>query len=226
MEKSTFEYYRSFESKENAKVFTEFLTENEVEFLVDSPEVLIDKSIVGTGFLPKITLKIKSQDFEKVNELIAAQVEDTDIAAEGDYLNELNNEELTDILKNPDEWSIEDGIVAKKILAERGITYSDTEISTFKNDKLQQIRVGKKASPLTLILYFLCILVGFYIGIFFTLAGIGMGYYYGYGTSTDINGKKYFAYDKETQRYGKIILYVGLVGFIVQLLLLYRLSQI
>jgi hypothetical protein len=53
-----------------------------------------------------------------------------------------------------------------------------------------------------------------------------MGYYYGYGTSTDINGKKYFAYDKETQRYGKIILYVGLVGFIVQLLLLYRLSQI
>jgi hypothetical protein len=226
MEKSTFEYYRSFESKENAKVLTEFLTENEVEFLVDSPEVLIDKSIVGTGFLPKITLKIKSQDFEKVNELIAAQVEDTDIAAEGDYLNELNNEELTDILKNPDEWSIEDGIVAKKILAERGITYSDTEISTFKNDKLQQIRVGKKASPLTLILYFLCILVGFYIGIFFTLAGIGMGYYYGYGTSTDINGKKYFAYDKETQRYGKIILYVGLVGFIVQLLLLYRLSQI
>jgi hypothetical protein len=226
MEKSTFEYYRSFESKENAKVLTEFLTENEVEFLVDSPEVLIDKSIVGTGFLPKITLKIKSQDFEKVNELIAAQVEDTDIAAEGDYLNELNNEELTDILKNPDEWSIEDGIVAKKILAERGITYSDTEISTFKNDKLQQIRVGKKASPLTLILYFLCILVGFYIGIFFTLAGIGMGYYYGYGTSTDINGKKYFAYDKETQRYGKIILYVGLVGFIVQLFLLYRLSQI
>jgi hypothetical protein len=226
MEKSTFEYYRSFESKENAKAFTEFLTENEVEFLVDSPEVLIDKSIVGTGFLPKITLKIKSQDFEKVNELIAAQVEDTDIAAEGDYLNELNDEELTDILKNPDEWSIEDGIVAIKILAERGITYSDTEISTFKNDKLQQIRVGKKASPLTLILYFLCILVGFYIGIFFTLAGIGMGYYYGYGTSTDINGKKYFAYDKETQRYGKIILYVGLVGFIVQLLLLYRLSQI
>ena len=226
MEKSTFEYYRSFESKENAKAFTEFLTENEVEFLVDSPEVLIDKSIVGTGFLPKITLKIKSQDFEKVNELIAAQVEDTDIAAEGDYLNELNNEELIDILKNPDEWSIEDGIVAKKILAERGITYSDTEIATFKNDKLQQIRVGKKASPLTLILYFLCILVGFYIGIFFTLAGIGMGYYYGYGTSTDINGKKYFAYDKETQRYGKIILYVGLVGFIVQLLLLYRLSQI
>jgi len=226
MEKSTFEYYRSFESKENAKAFTEFLTENEVEFLVDSPEVLIDKSIVGTGFLPKITLKIKSQDFEKVNELIAAQVEDTDIAAEGDYLNELNDEELTDILKNPDEWSIEDGIVAKKILAERGITYSDTEISTFKNDKLQQIRVGKKASPLTLILYFLCILVGFYIGIFFTLAGIGMGYYYGYGTSTDINGKKYFAYDKETQRYGKIILYVGLVWFIVQLLLLYRLSQI
>jgi hypothetical protein len=144
MEKSTFEYYRSFESKENAKAFTEFLTENEVEFLVDSPEVLIDKSIVGTGFLPKITLKIKSQDFEKVNELIAAQVEDTDIAAEGDYLNELNDEELTDILKNPDEWSIEDGIVAKKILAERGITYSDTEIATFKNDKLQQIRVGKK----------------------------------------------------------------------------------
>lgn len=226
MEKSTFEYYRSFESKENAKAFTEFLTENEVEFLVDSPEVLIDKSIVGTGFLPKITLKIKSQDFEKVNELIAAQVEDTDIAAEGDYLNELNDEELTDILKNPDEWSIEDGIVAKKILAERGITYSDTEIATFKNDKLQQIRVGKKASPLTLILYFLSILVGFYIGILFTLAGIGMGYYYGYGTSTDINGKKYFAYDKETQRYGKIILYVGLVGFIVQLLLLYRLSQI
>jgi hypothetical protein len=224
MEKSTFEYYRSFESKENAKAFTEFLTENEVEFLVDSPEVLIDKSIVGTGFLPKITLKIKSQDFEKVSELIAAQVEDTDIAAEGDYLNELNDEELTDILKNPDEWSIEDGIVAKKILAERGITYSDTEIATFKNDKLQQIRVGKKASPLTLILYFLSILVGFYIGILFTLAGIGMGYYYGYGTSTDINGKKYFAYDKETQRYGKIILYVGLVGFIVQLLLLYRLS--
>jgi hypothetical protein len=223
MKNSKFEYYRSFENEENAKEFTDFLTENEVGFLLDSPEVLIDKSIVGTGFLPKITLKIKSQDFKKVNDLIAAQIEDTDIAAEGDYLNDLNNEELTDILKNPDEWSIEDGIVAKKILVERGITYSDTEISTFKNDKLQQIRAGKKASPLTLILYFLCILVGFYVGIFFTLAGIGMGYYYGYGTSTDINGEKYFAYDKETQRYGKIILYVGLVGFFIQLFLLYRL---
>ena len=219
-ENSNLEYYRSFESTQDANDFIALLKQHEIKFLLESSKVILDETIVGTALLPKAILKLHPTDFERVNNLIKHQFENATIEIQGDYLNQLDNNELTDILKNPDEWSIEDGIVAKRILQKRGIIYTEQQIEEFKKEKLENLRKGKKASNVALILYSLGILIGLFLHFILVMAGIGMGYYYAFGKSTDIEGKKYFIYDEQTRFYGKIMFYGGIAVIIIQLTLL------
>ena len=218
MQKTKFEYYRSFETAEDSKTLVELLKSNDIEYLLEAPEILIDKAIVGSGLLPKAILKLKTSDFSRVNELLETEIENAEISVQDDYLNQLENEELIEILENPDEWSIEDRVVAQKILQERGIEYSKAEIEQLKEQKLSAIRKGKSASTIWLLAYFFAIMIGIYFSVFFVIAGIGMGYYYAFGKSTDMNGDRYFVYDTRTRYYGKLILVGGFIGVIIQLL--------
>ena len=220
---NSFKFYRDFHNVEEAKSFIKILEDNEILFSADTSEAIIDETIVGTGLLPKAIIKLLPVDFQKVNALIDRHLKDMSFDNFKDHhLNQLDDDELIEILEKPDEWSIENSSISKIILKERGIEMSEEKILNLRQSRLANIRKGKKASRTSLFLYFLAVPLGLFTNIIFTIAGVGMGYYYAYGKSTDIDGNSYYIYDEETQKFGRIILNGGLIFLFIGILLLFE----
>lgn len=226
LEKKDFKFYKSFHNVEEAKEFAKILDKNNILYLAESTETILDESIVGTGMLPKVVIKILPKDFKKVNGFIAYQIAELDYAdVEDHYLNQLDNDELLEIFAKPDEWSIEDANVAKIIIRQRGVEISKEEISGLRAQRLAEIRAGKSENKLIMLLYFVGICVGLFFSPLFVIAGLGMGYYYGFSKNVDLDGEKYFTFDAATRGLGKLMLLVGGVILLAQLLILLNMIE-
>ncbi|MFT4760356.1 MAG: hypothetical protein ACI9XO_003053 [Paraglaciecola sp.] len=226
LDKKDFKFYKSFHNVEEAKEFAKILDSKSILYLAESTDTILDKSIVGTGMLPKVIIKILAKDFKKVNGFIAYQIAELDYADVADhYLNQLDNGELLEIFAKPDEWSIEDANVAKLIVRQRGIEISKEEISDLRRKRLTSIRAGKSEHKLTMLLYFGGIIVGLLFSPLFVIAGLGMGYYYGFSKNVDLDGEKYFTFDATTRGLGKLMLIVGIVILVFEMLVILKIME-
>lgn len=209
--KKEFKFYRDFYDPEMAKSYAELLTAHDIPNLLEGTSTLLDKAIIGDGLLPKAVLKLHPSDFIKANNIILSQfLEATYEDFKDHYLNQLDDDELEEVVQNPNEWTVEDVAIAKIILEERGIVISYQEVREIRKEKFNQLRKGKKGNLVTMFLYFLAISIGVYFNVLFLLAGIGMGYYYGYYKTVDPDGNKYYLFEEQTRFYGKIVLFGGL----------------
>jgi len=206
-----YQTYRSFHSQEEARTFAELLEAHNIPYLLEGSSTVIDKAIVGEGFIPKVFLKILTTDFKKINSIIEENLKDISYTDINDhYLTQLDDEELKEIFERPDEWSIEDVSIAQLILKQRGITIDKDEIQRSRARRLAEIRQGKKGTPAWMVFYSLGIVLGLFVSLILVIAGIGMGYYYAYGKSVDPDGKRYFVFDKSTRNYGTVMFYGGI----------------
>jgi len=207
----SFETYKTFASREQADDYIELLKKHDIPYSAESSEQILTSAIVGSsGMLPKVVLKLHPSDFSNIDALIEQQIMASGSAPEDYYLRELDNDELEEVLEKPDEWSIQDVTMAKLILRERGLEVDEEEIKELRRQRIREIRQGKKANRGIIFLWFLAIAVGFwFLGIIAVIAGVGMGYYYGYDTTTDPDGDKYYTFEPTTRKYGKLILLVG-----------------
>lgn len=223
IKKRSFKFFRDFHNIDEAKNFIAILEENDILYLAETSETILDESIVGTGLLPKAIIKLLPEDFKTVNAILNEQFQQLEYWDIRDHhLNELDDNELKEILERPDEWAIEDTSIAKLILNERGIQLSDQDILNLRKERLKDIRKGKKGDKIWMVLYFLFIPLGLIVSEFFTIAGIGMGYYYAYGKNTDIDGHRYHTFDEETRKYGKVILFGGLISLLFIVLIFFK----
>lgn len=219
------EYFRNIEFDSELEELTSILEKNNIYYEVSSAETIIDEVIVGSAMFAKYTLKLLPKDFSVANEYIKQEAIAKEIRIEDfNHLTALSDDELFEILKNPEEWSVEAEIVARKILSLRNVIINEEDISSHKQKKAFERKKGKSVSFKIQLLYFLCIVIGFYIGIIFMIAGLGMGYYYSYGTITDSLGNKQYIYDEKARHYGKLILWGGIICFIIQLYLLFNID--
>jgi hypothetical protein len=222
LDKKQFKFYKDFQNLEEAKAFIDLLKANNIDYLASKPEVIIDEAIVGTRLMPKVVVKIRPYDFLTVNKLIETEIgnlEYTDL--QDHYLNQLADAELHEILTRPDEWSVEDVNIAKILLRGRGVDISDEEVQRLREERLQEIRAGKTGNKAVMALYFLGIIIGFFTSFIFILAGIGMGYYYAFSKSVDLDGRKHFVFEPTTRKYGQFILFGGAAVLVVEVITLF-----
>jgi len=215
-------FYKHIELDSELEEIKMIFDENNIVYEISSSGAILDETIVGNGLFSKYTLKILPEDFTKANELISINASKKDINIEDfAYLKELTDDELMDILQNPQEWTSETEVVAKKLLSNRGVEVSDEKIARLRNEKNSELRKGKSVSILEQLLYFLSIAFGFYFSVFFFIAGIAMGFYYYRGKATDNNGEKYFVYDERARTIGKFILYGGILCLCLQIFIVF-----
>ncbi|PHI20633.1 hypothetical protein CEQ90_06135 [Lewinellaceae bacterium SD302] len=206
------EFYRNFYDEAAALDFADFLTENGIPSAIERPEALVDSNFVGSTLLPLAIIKIRSQDFEKANRLLIQSVNDlSDEDVENSHLNHYDTESLRGIFSSTDDWNIEETYLAKRILAQRGITISKEKLEASLQQRVSEIQAGKSANRLWIFVYMLFATVGQFLSIILPIAAIGMGYYYAYGKETDLNGNKHFSYDASSRLLGRILLFGGLV---------------
>ncbi|MEO1517176.1 MAG: hypothetical protein AAFV95_19280 [Bacteroidota bacterium] len=215
---NTYEFYRNFMNVEEAENFAQLLDKHDISYRMESTGTVIDSAIVGRGLVPKAILKVLRGDFKKVNQLLAQQVQDVTYEEIGDhYLTQLDTEELKDIFNKQDEWSAEDVAIARIILNKRGVSISPDESERLRKERFEEIRKGKEASNSWVILYSLGIIFGLFTSWIFVVAGVGMGYYYAYGKSTDPDGNRYFVFRERTRLIGTVMLYGGITLLLIQI---------
>lgn len=220
-ESESFEFFRNFLNAAEAKAFGDMLESNDIPFLLESSGTVIDAALVGDGLVPKAVIKIKASDFKKVNNIIAAELEQVTYDDLGDhYLTQFDTQELLDIFQQPEEWTAEDIAIAKIILQQRGEELSDAEINTLREDRFTAIRAGTKGSYFWIAMYSLWIATGLFYSLILLLAGFGMAYYYAFGKSTDPDGNRYFLYEEKTRQIGIAMLAGGITLVLIELIFL------
>lgn len=161
--------FKTFYSEEDANALGDLLKKNGIKAETGKLRIILDKAIIGDIAQGEVYVKIPGRDFEKANRIINEQIEQNLAVVEKDYyLYEFSNEELQEILDKPDEWSNQDVIIAKKILAQRGVELNEKEIQDKAAKRLLQLSAPEPEKRTRLI-------IGYLLSFFMPLIGIFYG---------------------------------------------------
>ena len=125
---------------------------------------------------------------------------------ENSLLNEFNDEELLDVIKKPDEWAVEDIVMAQSLLEKRGKHVSDEVVEAYRNKRLEEVRQPKFGGYGTIIIGYIFAFLGGVIGIFLAASLLGK--------KRIFNGEKVVIYDKPTRVNAIIYLTISILDII------------
>lgn len=201
--------FAKFHSEQEAETLVQILKDSNIEFDVEHERNPLDKIYIGETIDPMISVKIPATDFEKTNDILLAHAKTqlTGINPEY-YLFHFTNQELTEVLHNPDDWNHFDQALAQKLLQDR-----NAEIPSAKT-----LRPGKDIyKPAHLESHWL--LAEYLLTVTLIYAGIIIGMVTLFAFKTLNNGEKVNLYDKPTRIHAKIMLSLGIIRTLYQLLM-------
>jgi hypothetical protein len=207
--------FKKFTNPEEAGVFVELFKKNEIDYDLSADKPAEDILFAGNTMVEELQISVKEEDFDKATNLLEEiEVVNADGLDKDYYLFEFQDEELVDLLKKPDEWSLNDYHWAGEILKQRGKEVDPGTIEKWQNDRLKDLSQTETVTLKYLILaWFFCICGGF-IGIF-------MGRHLNSYMKTLPNGQKVFAFGEKDRKKGLIISIAGAVLLVVWVVLIF-----
>jgi len=163
-------------------------------------------------------VKIKSEDFEKVNQLLKDdESEDVTEIGKDYYLYSFTDDELMEVITKADEWSPFDVVLARKLLAEKGKVLTDEAITAINEKRIEDLKVPDPPQTYWIVVGYVCAFIGGLLGIF-------IGWYLMNYKKTLPNGERVYEYSERDRGHGRIIFYIGIV--VLVLAVGYKLSGI
>lgn len=217
------ETYQEFHSSEDAKPLITILKSNKIVHEVEVPKQIMDNVMGGDPLAPTVFIKLRLEDFKRVNQLVEDDIrkliQEGKVDLQAHFLFEASEEELMDVLRKPDEWSIDTVVIAQQLLQLRGVELSPQQIEALKEKRQEAVKKPKKGSDEWIFALFLLgsggwVLLSFsLIGYLTTFATcLGMGYYFWKDITTGPNGERYLTFDQATRKKGKIIMILTLIS--------------
>lgn len=122
------------------------------------------------------------------------------------------NNELTEIYINPKEYNLDFVKLAELELTKRNVDLDLSKEAKKETSKLGNTNLakGKQGSPLYI---FICFVLAFMGGVL----GIFAGYIYNQSKTTNLEGEKFYVYNEDTRKWGKMIMWVGSIFFLFYL---------
>lgn len=199
--------YKSYSTLEEAKAFALWLRQNDIPSKIEDNTPQLSSIFIGDTLQDNYFLKIRDTDFQIVNKLYSEKVqEDVKNLHEEYYLYSFTNEELLEILDNPDDWDEFNIQASLQILNERGLKMDPNIIEDIHFDQLIEESKPEKLDQVWIILgYGLAILGGF--------LAIVIGNYIHTSKKTLRDGNVIHRYVEEDRSHGLIISIVGFVFF-------------
>ena len=211
--------YQKFNDPALAEELAEKLDHHDIAYFVDESSFRFDPSLVMSNATTEYAVKIKSEDFEKVNQLLIADesknVNDVD---KDYYLFTFTDDELMDVITKADEWSAFDVVLARKLLAERGKNVSDKEIETINEQRIEELK--QPDTPQTF-----WIVIGYMVSILGGVLGIFIGWHLYSYKKTLPDGERVYGYTERDRWHGRIIFYLSIVVFAVAIIV-YKIAPI
>jgi len=216
MNPNQFVTFRKFSDINSTKELTNFLAENNIEYLFEDNSSNLDSTFGSNEFSKEFEVKLKKEDFDRVDKLmdqISINQEDID---KDYYLFDFIDDELKDLIANKDEWSNFDYLLALKLLKEKGKEVKEEELELLKKQRLEVLSQPEENQKI-------CIFAGY----FFAFCGGFLGLIIGWLLSTNKkvlpNGDKVYIYSEGDRKHGKNILYIG-IFFSLLWIILYKFS--
>ncbi|MEO5893848.1 MAG: hypothetical protein ABIQ31_26565 [Ferruginibacter sp.] len=189
------------------------LGENDIAYLLETNDKYFDVSFANNAGLYSINLKIKAQDFIKANHAIDEYYQaDLDNVDKDYYLLAFSNEELTDIISKPDEWGHFDYLLARKILADRGIEIAAEKLELLKTNRLDDLAKPEKTNLFWIIVGYIYAVLGGYFGLLGGFLGIFIGWALAYLKKTLPDGSRVFIYTEAQRKHGRWILIISTIS--------------
>jgi hypothetical protein len=160
-----FQTYKKYKTEDESIMLLDLLKSNNIEYQIENiaPSVDITFTGGGEGLQDIIAIKLKSEDFSKVDNLLNdIAIKSLDLIGKDHYLYNFTNDELLEILENYDEWNRSDFALAKKILKDRGKEIAEDKVQELIDKKNAELRKPEKGNKAWLIFgYISAILVDF-----------------------------------------------------------------
>ena len=218
---NNFRVYRKFFSTDDADEIIEVLKLNNIPYSLSDNSPSFDPTFSFTSLDNQIELRIQNEHFDTVNKLLEEKARKETTLIEGDYyLYSFSDSELEEVIGKPDKWSELDYELAKKILTQRGKKVSESELSEKKEKRYEEITTPERISSFWIAVGFFCALSGFVdvlifpllLGYIFKTFGIAEGLVLIFFTKTNIHGKKYFVFDKQSRFLGKMMVVISIIA--------------
>jgi hypothetical protein len=201
--------YTKYNSLLDAAPLIEILSEAGIEYEIENASPSLDITFSANTMQNEYRVKIVQEDFEKADALLQdAALTTLDDIEEDHYLFDFTDEELLEILEKPDEWSNNDYIYARKIFQERGKVFSDEQLNTMRNKRIENLKMPLP-EPVGLIR------TGWFFAVAGGLFGLIIGWYLKEFKKTLFNGERVWVFDESTRNKGRQIMQMGLIIHII-----------
>ena len=212
------EIFRKYPTLDEANLLIEILERNNIFFKLEDYSMQVDLTMVGQNLDLKIIVKAKLIDFPRIEELLDSEYKLTlDEVEKEHYLFEFSDEELTEIIMKPNEWSNYDYKVAELILNKNGVEVSQQFVENIKKQRYNQLDEKESFSSIWII-------IGYVSAFFGGLLGLAIGVGLWTMSKKAPNGEKIYIYDENHRKHGERITYLGIAMVLFYLIIYYRLS--
>jgi hypothetical protein len=159
--------FQQFNDAGLASAIADKLKAQRIECVVEKVKPLLEPGFFRNPIEQTIHLKVRAADFDRAHKALEEhyrhQLQDVD---PGYYLFSFTDMELLEIVAKPDEWGHFDYVLARDVLAERGLEIPPETIEQMKQDRLRvlarEARVYARPEPLVT---FGTMLDGFFDGV-------------------------------------------------------------
>jgi len=204
-----FEVFRKYSSLDEASGLIELLKKNDIPYQLEDYSNQADISFIGQNLELKVIVKTRISDFPIIESLLDNEIKITlEQVDKEHYLFDFTDEELTEIIVKPDEWSNYDYKVAELILNERGASVSPKFIENIKKQRYNKLNEKESYSTMWIILGYISAFFGGFLGF-----AIGLSLWF--MKKKLPNGEKVSFYNDKTRHHGAQITLIGLIMTII-----------
>lgn len=196
--------YKKFNDIALANELAGVLEQHDITYRIEEESTLFNPTFYTDETAKDYAVKISADDFTRVHEILKNEETQSVEAADSDhYLYAFTNEELTDLVSKPDEWSEFDNLLAVKILKQRGVNITDQTIKQLNNQRIEQLKQPEPSQSTWIAIGYLFALLGGVLGIF-------IGWHLSTSKKTLPNGEQVFSYTEADRANGKRIFYISI----------------
>jgi hypothetical protein len=198
--------YQKFNDIALANELAAQLEKHDISYLVEEESQSFDPSFAFNNTMATDwAVKIRAEDFEKVNELLKEdEIEEVSEIGDDYYLYSFTDNELMEVITKADEWSPFDVVLARKLLADRGKNLTDETIAGIHEKRIEDLKVPDPPQTFWIVAGYVCALLGGLLGIF-------IGWYLMTFKKTLPNGERVYEYLESDRKHGRRIFYIGIV---------------
>lgn len=179
--------------------------------VVDDKPVF-DASFANTHYEATALLQVAPADFTRARKVLEDFYQSQLSHLDPDYyLFSFTDEELTNVIQHPDEWSPLDYALAKQLLAQRGKPVTSEQEATIRQQRIHTLAKPEK-------MHLGWVIIGYCAALTGGILGLILGYVLIAAKKTLPNGQRVYVYTAKERQQGRIILLVTLACFVLWVL--------